>query len=721
MEAVTNSSPTEAKLHFLDYWRIVCIRKWLIFGVFLLVAATATLVTFWLPKTYSSLVRIEVEKDDPDIGPLGGGARQSGFDPYYIQTQFEILQSRSVLTNVIDELKLNEKWAKRYGAIGSLKTEQTFLYLSKRIQLRQVRNTTIVEIRVFSEDHEEAAIIANKIAEVYRDNRLKEQLGRLTASIGTLEKERDVMQIEVDAKKAKVDELRTKFEISDFSPESTAAGGTLEPETLRRLEQDRINAEQRWTESNARYENMRKMTPERLQQALVTVQPDPLLEQLLRDRDQVAQELVIKQKDYGPQHPEVDKFKESLAHVKTQIQDRVEGIMEGLKAIAETDKAKLDKITAAVQEAADRSREMAKTAGPYFDAKRDYESAFNILDVFKRKIVQERSDAKLPRTITRIIDPAVANDQPVSPRIFVNVALGIILGLIVGVGLAFFVEYLDTSVKTIDDVERALQAPVVGVIPQDVGSLIEEGEDSPHAEAYRVLRTNILFARKDEKFNALTIVSGGAGEGKSTTIFNLAVIFAQNGHRVLLVDSDLRRPSLHKLLKISNSIGLTNYLLKQNALTEVIQVTPQANLHFLPSGKLPASSIGILNSTQMREFIQEAKRRYDFVFFDSPPVLGVSDASILVSEVDMALLVVQYRKYPQAMTLRAKQTVDKYGNLLGVVLNNINIAEDSNYYYYSGYYYDHYSREDEDEEPIVKEGASKADADKDKLALKQKY
>jgi polysaccharide biosynthesis transport protein len=138
-------------------------------------------------------------------------------------------------------------------------------------------------------------------------------------------------------------------------------------------------------------------------------------------------------------------------------------------------------------------------------------------------------------------------------------------------------------------------------------------------------------------------------------------VFATNDQRVLLVDSDLRRPSLHKILKVSNSVGLTNYLLGQSKLEEVVQTTSLPTLHFLPSGKLPSSSLGILNSPQMKEFIQEVKRRYDFVFFDSPPIMGVSDASVLASMVDLTLLVIQYRKYPQAMTLRAKQMVEKVG------------------------------------------------------------
>jgi succinoglycan biosynthesis transport protein ExoP len=268
---------------------------------------------------------------------------------------------------------------------------------------------------------------------------------------------------------------------------------------------------------------------------------------------------------------------------------------------------------------------------------------------------------------------------------------------VVGFGLAFFIEYLDTSVKTIDDVERTLQSPVLGVIPQNVGYLLDEGAESPHAEAYRVLRTNLLFSRKDDKLNTIAVVSAGAGEGKSTTVCNLATVFAQAGQRVLMVDSDLRRPTLHRLMQVANTLGLTNYLLKQNTLEEVIQTSKLPTLDFMASGKLPSSSLGVLSSAQMRDLITELKRRYDYVFFDSPPIMGVSDASILASEVDITLQVIQYRRYPQPMNIRAKQLIEKVGgNLIGIVLNNINMAQDEGYYYYSGYYHDYYGKNEED-------------------------
>jgi len=246
-------------------------------------------------------------------------------------------------------------------------------------------------------------------------------------------------------------------------------------------------------------------------------------------------------------------------------------------------------------------------------------------------------------------------------------------------------------------VERYLGLPVIGVIPQKVRPMIEEGPESPHAEAYRVLRTNMQFATKGVAGGAYAVVSGGVGEGKSTTLFNLAYICATMGDKVLIVDSDMHRPVQHSIVGMSNKFGLTNVLMRDVPIEETIKpVANVPNLHFLPSGKLPRSSIGILNTQRMKELIKNLKTRYDYVFFDSPPIVGISDASILASEVDGVLLVVQYRKYPRLMSVRAKRMIENVGGAcVGVVLNNINIMRDDYYYYYHSYYSNYYYRPDD--------------------------
>ena len=723
MEAPKTTNTSETKLHFLDYWRIIRIRKTVILAVFLLVVLTTTAVTFILPESYSSTVRIEVGKDTTDIAPLLMGVPvQNSYDPYFIQTEFEKIKSKSVLYQVIESLALTNKFKERLGIEGVLRVSEVYPFLLRQIDVRQSRNTSLIEIRVFDQDKVLASVIANKIAEVYGENRRVRSSGASSNSIDILRVQLKAQKVTLDDAQVVMDKYRKALGVADID----AGGGilTVEPETVRMIERERVMAKSLHAQYETLFKKLKGMSPVELRRAIPTASPDTHLSELQSKLASTEIEFSAFVNELGENNPKIVQFGAIITNLNQQIDARVDGILKGLETQAAVQAARIDLLDTEDKNARLKDATQMEKYRPYFQAKRDAETQQRIYETINLRILQETVDAALPKkSIVQTIDEAEPSLRPVRPNIPLNISLGVIVGLLMGFGLAFFIEYLDTSVKTIDDVERAVQAPVLGVIPQNVGALIDEGPESPHAEAYRVLRTNILFSRKEAIWNCLTVVSGGAGEGKSTTIFNLATVFAQNGHRVLMVDSDLRRPSLHKLLNVSNTLGLTNYLLKQNTLEEVVQTTSLATLHFLPSGKLPSSSLGVLNSPQMKEFIQAVKARYDFVFFDSPPIMGVSDASVLASVVDISLLVIQYRKYPQAMTIRAKQMVEKVGgNLLGVVLNNINISQDSYYYYYSGYYYDYYSKHDDGESSSKKNGEAKTPAgDRGGVEIKQKY
>jgi polysaccharide biosynthesis transport protein len=731
MEASKPAGQTESKLHFLDYWRIIRIRKMVILAVFLLVVFTTTAITVILPQSFMSTVRIAVEKDISDVNPIGFAQGTLPYDPYFITTEFEKIRSKAVLYPVVEELGLNQRWGKRFRSGGPLNTLESFEILKRMMDVRQTRNTSLIEIRVYSNAKEnpavEAAEIANKIAAVYKETRLQLQRARAERGIEALENELTLQDQKVRETQRYVDDLKQQYNISDLSPEGLGMQ-LLEPETVRRWQAHLIPAQAEYratTNQLAKLKDIQAQDGDKLRHRILTTNPDPQLGQLLENLWSTEANLARMRGVLGTQHPEYLSTLEMRNELDRTVEERINGMVDGLALRADWLRAQAESIENAVEEARAHEAEMTQKYREYFLARRDLENQQRIRDAIMLRKLQETVDAKIPRTsIVEITDHAEPAPRPVRPNIPLNIALGIVVGLVVGVGLAFFIEYLDTSVKTIDDVERALGAPVLGVIPQNVGSLLDEGPESPHAEAYRVLRTNLIFTRKNPDATTLTVVSGGAGEGKSTTIFNLATVFANNDLRVLLVDSDLRRPSLHKIMRVSNSVGLTNLLLGQNTMEEVVQTTMIPTLHFLPSGKLPSSSLGILNSPQMKGFIQEVKKRYDFVFFDSPPIMGVSDASILASMVDLTLLVIQYRKYPQAMTLRAKQMVEKVGGtLLGVVLNNINISQDSYYYYYSGYYYDYYSKQDDQATADKKNGDGKPSvpARASGGELKQKY
>jgi capsular exopolysaccharide synthesis family protein len=208
----------------------------------------------------------------------------------------------------------------------------------------------------------------------------------------------------------------------------------------------------------------------------------------------------------------------------------------------------------------------------------------------------------------------------------------------------------------------------------------------PHAEGYRILRAKLNLKVQNGLGPCVTMLSGGPGEGKSTTIYNLAIVCAQAGQSVILVDCDLRRPTLHDLLDVPNDRGVSSYLRGEGDCLEFIQQTSLPKLHVLTAGETPIAEIGNFSADKIRQMLDELKQRYDLVLIDSPPVLGISDGSIIAREVDYVILVVQHRRYPREISLRAKRAVEEvHGNCVGMVLNAVAVKSDDSYYYYSSY------------------------------------
>ncbi len=324
----------------------------------------------------------------------------------------------------------------------------------------------------------------------------------------------------------------------------------------------------------------------------------------------------------------------------------------------------------------------------YLRAKKEWEILEMELAKLKDTLAQKESEQQMSKTPGTIYQAAEPEMMPYKPKVTLNLTLGAIVGLFLGFGLAFFLEYLDTSVKSLDDVEHYLGVPVLAVVPKNVPILATASGQSADAEAYRILRTNLEFNRKNPEANCFSVVSGAAGEGKSTTLVNLAFVCAQAGYNTLINDAYMRRPRMHTFFSIDNHSGLSSYLASGVPLEEAVVQTPVSNLYLMPSGITPADSAGLLNSKRFTELLTDVKSRFDLVLIDSPPILGVSDASVLAAEVDSSIVVVQHRKLPRHMLLRVKQAIDQIGgHVVGVVMNQVDIRSDAAYGYYTGYYH----------------------------------
>ena len=720
MDSPELTATPESRLHFLDYWRIIRIRKGIIISVFLITTLIATFVTFLMRPSFSSTAQVEIEPNTvSDIPTISEGAgTYVPYDPYFMETEQKAVLGQDVLSQVIDRLNLDDAWGKKYNNGTPFRTSETLDILRGQISLAPERNTKIIDISVISDDKDEAAVIANTIAEAYRNYRLEQHSSQMTNGIAMLDQDFQREEAKLELMQSNVDYLRQTLEIHDTDPGSETYSPTINNEAVQHLSELLIEDEADYVKLNDEYMHLQAIqasNPPALWDVLPMMTSDENLSGLLGKLNDNEQSYVAETNSLGPQNPQVLTTKAVIDKLNEQINARVDGIMSTLKTRVDGAQTELNTLSNRLQEVENTDMNELNRGAPYWEAKRNLASERNTRDLLAAKIAADKADSAIPKNVVVTINPAAPNPVPVRPKKTLYISLSAFFGLLVGVCLAFFIEYLDTSVKTIDEVERVFQTPVLGVIPQNVGILMEQGMDSSHAEAYRVLRTNILFSRKDENFNSLVVISAGMGEGKSTTVLNLATVFAQSGQRTLVVDSDLRRPTLHKLLKLTNNVGLINFLLKQNTLEEVIQTTPVPMLDFLASGKLPGGSMNVLGSGQMKSLISELKQRYDFILFDSPPIMGLSDASVLASEIDMAVQIIQYRRYPQLMNIRAKQMVEKVGgNLVGIVLNNINMAQDESYYYYGGYYY-HANEES------GAETAKASPGDSERVGIQKKY
>lgn len=684
----------EVKLHFLDYWRVIRVRWVLILLAFLLVLITAAVVTYFQPRLFQSSVFIEVRSTAENPRIFGtGDPNIPVHDPQLAPTVFQVIQRTGILYPVIDQLKLQDKWSSS-GYRPS--REQAYRILRGKLDVNEVRNTDLLEISVYDTNPQEAADIANEIVAVYQDKRVEEEKDILNRAVSTMNEQVTKQQKKVDEATAEVARIRDEEHIIDLNPEGTEDAQAPVNNIVIKQEGEVNETEMQVATLSSKLEQIEKLKGEDLMRMLATLNiQDPTIQKSLPNyQDAVAQEASLLNSGLGPNHPKVKAVHATQDVFAKQLEQQVSSIRGALEKNLKTAQLTRDQLRKRLDEINAKQLATKNLSANYTRAKNAYIKEKLILDGVRTRAATQTMELAMPRVAVSVKQKAEPPSAPARPRVGLNLMLGALVGLVLGIGLAFFIEYLDTSVKTMEDVESLLGVPVLAIIPKGIRLLHREPGDSPDAEAYRILRTNIEFNRKNPQANTISIVSGGPGEGKSTTMANLAFICAQGGYSTLVVDADLRRPVQHELFNINNEKGLTNYLTTDMQLDEVIVPTIVENLFVLPSGVLPSDAVGILNSQRMSDMIAEIKLRYDIIFFDSPPMLGVSDASVLASEADQTMIVVQHRRFPRAMLTRVKQAIlGVGGTVLGVVLNNVDLKHDQNYYYYTSYYGYYHTRD----------------------------
>ncbi|MFV0337065.1 MAG: GumC family protein [Chthoniobacterales bacterium] len=674
----------ELKLHFLDYLRILRIRLPFIVLIFFTVVILAGVATYISPKKYESAATMEIRRSDYFMRIFGGKTNDRA-DPRFLMTQSEIIQRKEMLAPVVQKLDLVKRWS----ADGITNPDQAYARLKGMISLSDVRNTDLVEVKAEGLDPKEAAEIANAVTARYIENRKQVVEEWVTKSLSSIEEEVRERRAEAKALQAKAEAVRAKYGIIDLLGDDVEASVQPGKQTYIETEQKVAAEKIRISGMADRLKELDKLSAEQIMLGSNTLQiQDPTINRILPLYQQAhATETRLLHSGLGPNHPQVRSSTAERELYYNQLIDQIQSLRKSLEANLTLARSSLASMEGQLEGLRTDQQLDREQEAEYIDIKNEYIRAKQLRDAAETRIATERMQYGMPMDPARIWEYAEPRFRPVSPNILFNMIFGVLGGIVLGIGFAFFMEYMDTSVKTLEEIEAYLQVPVLAIVPKDIHLLLNAGDDCVDAEAYRILRTNIEFNRRSAEANSITVVSGGAGEGKSTTICNLAYIFARGGYNTLVVDADLRRPSQHRLFKVENDRGITDYLSGQMSVEEVVRTTDVENLYFISSGPQARDAVGLLNSKQTRSLLSELKTRFDIVLIDSPPILGVSDGAILASFVDLTMLIVQHRRFPRSMLKRVKQAVlNAGGKIVGVVLNNVDVRHDRQYEYYTGYY-----------------------------------
>lgn len=692
MSSPAINQKSEASLHAGDYLQILRNRWKEAVLVFVLVFVAAAVATYLMPPSYTSVINFEIKKPGAIVSLSRGAERvlQNNASENYIPTQFEILVSDMNLMAVSKKLNLAQQWQTDDATAASI--------LRGMIQVMPVRGKDLVDVKVVGSDPALVKLICDAVTECYKEGREAQENEVLDKAIATIQEELTRRENEL---LAKTDTLRKYMTTSDYIGLLSDTGNTI-PTTVNNEEavlterRNKLSAlDDEITQLKTHINKLKSLKDSELMDyvrqtdLLAETTPGSLSVRELYTRSQTEESTLSKMHmdGYGEKHPALLSMAQEHENTKQKLTEGLVGLKDALEQTLSLKEEGRKSIKRAFDEVTEIVRNKTQSDILVMSAIRDYRTEKSRYEDLENEYINQTMNRRASRPIIQIHTQAREAKVPSSPNVKMNLILGAVVGVVFGIGVAFLLNYMDTSVKTLEDVERNLNLPVLGVIPQDIGLLHLMNGSSPDAEAYRILRTNIELKRKDTNVVTLALVSGNAGEGKTTTLCNLAYVFAQGGFSTLMIDADLRRSKLAEYNDVECEYGLSNFLTSDLALQDVILQTHVDNLYILPAGPTPSDASGVLNSYRMRELLDEVRRRFDIVLIDSPPVLGVSDASLIVSKADATIMVVQPRKLPMKALVREKMVIENAGgHLMGVVMNNVDISGDTQYQYYTTYY-----------------------------------
>lgn len=752
-----NTKTEKKEIELLDFWRIAIKRKWIVVSVVAVLLIVAGVSSFTKTRLYDATATILIEEPGSNMLNIEEMFNMGPYYRYdmlgvYFNTQLKLLTSRSLAERVARKMNLQDRpeLQERHGlSINPFRTVRKFLSLRWIMPRRKpqaeelepefrpgqdpnsayafmvlgglsvvpVEETRLVSVSFTSPHPVLSADVVNTVVEEFinysvemryeatqqASEFLSEQISQLREDLAS--KEKEIQKYGEEKKLLYLDDKESTV-LSKFAELNTA---------FTQAQIDRIKAE-------ASYRELKDLRIDSLPQYV----NNTLIQNLKTEYSRINNEYNEKIKVFKPDYPDMIKLRARLDSMKNELESEIEKAVEASRSEYRANLKKEESLGSLLEDQRLSVAKMNNNAILYNSLKIEVENKRTLLNSLVAKQNETLVSARLKGLKTsniKIIDRALVPGGAASPNTSRNMTIALLLGLFLGVGLAFFMEYLDNTVKSPEDAEKLVDLPSLGIIPfispngmkgrpgyyspyshsygketaGEPGSVPELKEvelinhQFPHlsiSEDYRTLRTSILFSHADSTPKAISFTSAFPQEGKTATVVNTAVSFAQLEKKVILIDADLRKPRLHKIFKVRNLQGLSSYLTGKISLKDAIQKTSVDNLWIISSGPHPPNPAELLESRKMKEVIGSLKEMFDVILLDSPPVLAVIDPLIICALVDGAVLVVRAGKTTRKGLTRAVVEVTKSkAQIIGLVFNEMKIKRGSGYYSpdYHGY------------------------------------
>jgi capsular exopolysaccharide synthesis family protein len=712
------------ELNLLEYWQILLDRRNVVFVCLGVVLVLGVLITFLSTPQYRAITVIQIERQGPDIltfkDVVGTDPAWNAYQDFY-QTQYKILQSRSVLRIAAERLDLMNrpelvtrtgspvgrliKWAR--GLVSGPREEAdqvevAMAFIAGGLSIAPVRSSHLVEVRFTDRDPDLARDIANAVADSYQQFNLTSRYDTTNQASEFLTKEVARLESEIAALERRLQVYSTEKELLAFSDGTT----DISEQALADLNARHVEARSRLAINQARYEALRNAPSDSLEEVL----NNSLINHLKQQYAEIERRYTQMAERFKPGWPALTQLREELDQTQERLEIETANItrqvVEVAKSHYEQARAEMFNLEQQVEIQKREVQRVSRDAIDYASLKEEIHTRREVLKDLVARQSQTETSGQLRGTGAsniRVVDRAETPDRPVRPRKAINLVVSLVLGLGLGIGLAVVLHFVDNTIKSEQDLERyAPGLAVLGYVPlfhplrvvDAEGRKTHEKEPKPDlashddprsgfAEAFKNLRTSLLLASPDHPPRRVVVTSCEPGDGKSTVALNLGIVLTQMGRRVLLVDADLRRPRIQRVVESKNEVGLSSYLSGNATADRLIGATGVPGLDVITSGPIPPNPSELLDSPRLSDLFDELEQRerYDHIIVDSPPALLVADGIILSTKVDATILVVRAAATRRESCVQGVARLQRArARLVGTVLNAL--SDRPRYYYY---------------------------------------